>query len=189
MEDLAEAGADVAVTLEGLRESEDRGQKAPEVGLVVRDVMAVGAEPCQEAHAGGIADALGAIGAPETCSLGREPIDMRRADEPDAITAELGTEVVDGDQHDVGAVGPGPDLAGAKRGPDESGGGGSGGESDEISSVQLNRHSAPLHVGHNMKVVRPCQSRQAPAGSGLPRGPMLPVPPGNGRNLKKNSLE
>ena len=115
MEDLSQAGAEIAGPGEGLRQGDDRRQEAPEVRLVVFDMMAVGPQAGQEAHPRGVADPLGAIGAPEDGPFGREPVDPRRTDRLDPVASELRAKVVDGDEENVGAAGSGNGQAGPGR--------------------------------------------------------------------------
>jgi hypothetical protein len=92
----------VAVLHEELGEGEGVRVVLAEVGREVPDAEGVGAHTREEGGAGWIADGLLAVGVREEGAAGGEGVDVRGLDVGETVAAEFGSEVVGGDEEDVG---------------------------------------------------------------------------------------
>src|SRR5262249_57677442 len=80
MVQLADAGHEIAVLLERLRQRDGIGDVLAEVGLVLVDLRGVGAQAGQERRPAWVAKRELAVGPIEAHALLGEPIDIRRPD-------------------------------------------------------------------------------------------------------------
>ena len=87
-----------------LAEGDDVREGGAKMGLEVPDLGGVGARAGQEAGARGGADGLLAVGAGERETGFRDTIEVGRFHVARAISAELGTQIVDRDKEDVGPI-------------------------------------------------------------------------------------
>ena len=86
-------------------ESGDVGAELAEVDVVALDADGGRAQSRHEAGARGIAEGLLAVGTVEAEARGGEGVDVGAVDVVGAVAAELGAEVVDGDEENVGTLG------------------------------------------------------------------------------------
>ena len=87
-----------------LAEGDDVREGGAKMGLEVPDLGGVGARAGQEAGARGGADGLLAVGAGERETGFRDTIEVGRFHVARAISAELGPQIVDRDEEDVGPI-------------------------------------------------------------------------------------
>lgn len=87
-----------------LAEGDDVGQRIAEMRLEVPDLGGVGARAGHEARTRRRTDGLLAIGAGEGEAGLRDPVEVGRFHVARAISAELGTQIVNRDEEDVGPI-------------------------------------------------------------------------------------
>ena len=110
VKDLAGAGGDVAVGLEMLRHADEAGIGVAEIGAIVEDAGRIGVLAGQQAGARRVAERELAIGPLEADAAFGEGVEIRRVDDLVAVAAELGPQIVEGDQEDVEPRGVGGDC-------------------------------------------------------------------------------
>ena len=96
---------EVSVVFKMLGERHDVGQRGAEVSDEIPNLGGIGASAGEQAGARGRADGLLAIRAVEGDALFRDAVEVRALHVVRAISAELGAEVVDGDEEDIGPIG------------------------------------------------------------------------------------
>lgn len=96
---------EVAVVFKMLGKRHDVGERGAEVSDEIPNLGGVGASAGEQAGARGRADGLLAIRAIEGDALFRDAVEVRTLHVVRAIGAELGAEVVDGDEEDIGPIG------------------------------------------------------------------------------------
>ena len=105
VKEFAETNANVAGLLKGLRQSHDARQRFTKMRLEIPNAQRIGPAAGEDGSARGIADRLLAIGALEDDATPREGIEVRRLHLGMAVAAEVGPEIVGGDQEHVGPRG------------------------------------------------------------------------------------
>ena len=106
MEELAGAACGVAVILEPERQGGDVGPQLTEVGAVDVEAEGAGAQSREHARARGVADGLLAVCAGEGGAARGEGVEMR-GEGGRSVAAELGPQVVGGNEEDVWRRGAG----------------------------------------------------------------------------------
>jgi hypothetical protein len=102
--DLAHALDEIAVLFEMLAERDDIREGGPKMRFQIPNLRRVGSGAGHETGARGRAHGLLAVGAVERHAGFGDPIDIRALDIAVSISAELGTQIVDGNKEDVRPV-------------------------------------------------------------------------------------
>ena len=105
--DLRDAGSDVPVVPEHLRQRHDVGFVLAELGDELVDANRVWTEACQQRRPAWVAERELGVGAVEAHSALRQPIDVRRLHDRMAVGTQIVVEIVRHDQQHVGATGGG----------------------------------------------------------------------------------
>ena len=95
----------VAMLHELLRQRHDIGNGVAEISDQIPDLRRIGPQPRHDAGPRGIANRLLAVGAIKQNPARRKGVNVRRLDRLRAITSQLWTQVVHGDEKDIGAIG------------------------------------------------------------------------------------
>ena len=101
VKEFAETNANVAGLLKGLRQSHDARQRFTKMRLEIPNAQRIGPAAGEDGSARGIADRLLAIGALEDDATPREGIEVRRLHLGMAVAAEVGPEIVGGDEENA----------------------------------------------------------------------------------------
>ena len=114
MVDFTHTGHVIAILNKMLGEGDGIGDGSAKMLVEVVDFDLVGAEPGHDGGPAGVAERELIVGSVKADALGGEAVDVGCFDDKIAVTTQRRSEIIDGDEEDVGLFGCRSDSAGEK---------------------------------------------------------------------------
>lgn len=114
MVDFTHTGHVIAILNKMLGEGDGIGDGCAKMLVEVVDFDLVGPEPGHDGGPAWVAERELIVGSVKADTLGGEAVDVRCLDDKIAVTTQRRSEIVDGDEEDIGLFGCGSESAGEK---------------------------------------------------------------------------